>query len=118
MSDSGKSKPDNTSADNPSSTGVPSVDSQGRDAAVKGGSQQEQRSQSDSERNPNNHTAPYGTDNVNAKQTGNKETARAFAERGVVEKHGEHIRQNPQFEELVKEEQRQVAENQRNTAWA
>jgi hypothetical protein len=72
-------------------------------------------SQSDSDNNPDNNTMPYGADQVQPKAKVKQESAREFAERGIVEKHGEAIRQNPQFDELVKREMAQVAENQRNT---
>lgn len=66
-----------------------------------------------------NQTMPYGgadsTPNDNSKQAGNTESAREFAERGVVERNGIGIKQNPQFDSLVKEEMRQIKENRKAT---
>lgn len=115
MADSGKSVPDKTNAQNPSETGVPSVDSQGTDVAVKGGSAKVQRGQSDSERNPNNHTVRYGADAANTQANQPKETPKQYTERLLVERHGEAIRDNPNFDAMVKEEIRQIDENRENT---
>lgn len=72
-------------------------------------------SQSDSDNNPNNNTMPYGADQPKPKVVGKPETAREFAERGVVERHGEAIRQNPDFDTLVKKEMDEVEHNRKNT---
>lgn len=69
----------------------------------------------DASANPLNHTVPYGSDANHPQPTQPKETAEQFAERGIIEKHGEAIRQNPQFDSMVKEEQRQNDENAKAT---
>lgn len=117
MSDenSGVSQPDQTNADNPSDTGVPSVDSQGTDKEIKPGTVEEQASRSDSDKNPANHTVPYGAD---AKQTQARQpelTAREYAERQVLDNHGEPFRQNPQFDAVVKDTMKQIDANREAT---
>lgn len=72
-------------------------------------------SQSDSDNNPNNHTVQYGADQAKPQVVGKPETAREFAERGVVERHGEPIRQNPDFDTLVKKEMDEVEANRKAT---
>lgn len=61
------------------------------------------------------NTRPYGSEAQKPKATPSTETARQFSERSVVERHGEPIRQNPQFDSLVKEDMRQVEENRKHT---
>lgn len=68
------------------------------------------------------NTRPYGSDNgtntdknVNVKTSGNNLSAREYSERNIVERHGEAIRNNPQWDELVKEDMRQVEENRKAT---
>lgn len=72
-------------------------------------------SKSDSDQNPDNHTVQYGSDQTKPKTAAKTETAKEFAERGVVERHGEAIRQNPDFDNLVKREMEQVSANQKAT---
>lgn len=61
------------------------------------------------------HTMKYGADKGAPKATAKTETAREFAERGVVERHGEAIRNNPTFESMVDEETRQIEDNRKST---
>lgn len=106
---SGQSVPDKTNSDNPSETGKPSVNSQ-TSGAEQGSVQNDNGSVT--------HTRKYGSDaqtSPTSRSNVEGETADEFAERGVVERHGEAIRQNPQFKELVKEEKRQIQENADNT---
>jgi hypothetical protein len=63
-------------------------------------------------------TMKYGADKEKAEVksgTTPTETAREFATRGVVERHGEAIRNNPNFDKMVDEEMRQIEENRKNT---
>lgn len=102
---SGQSLPEKTNSDNPSATGTPSVDTQ-----TNGTVQNDNGSTT--------HTRKYGSDariGATSRSNVDGESLDQFAERGVVERHGEAIRQNPQFKELVKEEKRQIQENADNT---
>lgn len=101
---SGQSKPDNTNADNPSSTGTLSVDSQTNSVQNDNGSV--------------THTRRYGSDAQTGSQSASNtkgETLDDFAERGVVERHGEAIRDNPNFKQMVADEKAQIEENARVT---
>lgn len=67
-------------------------------------------------------TVKFGADAAEAKKVDVKsedtpatESARAFAERGVVERHGEAIRANPNFKTMVDDEMRQVEANRKAT---
>lgn len=102
---SGKSTPDKTSADNPSATGKPSVDSQTPNSTPNDGGGV-------------THTRKYGSDaQTGAKNRSNieGESDSDFVERGLVERHGAAIRDNPRFKEMVEEETRQINENLENT---
>lgn len=61
------------------------------------------------------HTIRYGADATETKSKPSTETAREFAERGIVQRHGEAIRNNPQFDAMVEEEQRQIEANREAT---
>ena len=108
-----QSVPDKTNMDNASKTGIPKINSQGRDVAVKGGTAKQQRAQSDAERNPNNRTVRYGSDqNAPLRQSNTRnESDRQFLERHVVEAYGPAIRLNPQFDSLVKNAKKQIDAN-------
>lgn len=60
------------------------------------------------------HTRPYGGGASKGVHTPD-ESLNTHAERGVIEKHGPQIINNPKFKELVKEEERQISENISNT---
>ena len=102
---SGQSAPDKTNADNPSETGKPSVDSQ-----TTGTTQTDNPNTSTS----TTHTRKYGSGAQTGSQSRSNvdgESDKDFVERSVVERHGEAIRQNPKFKELVAEEKRQIQAN-------
>lgn len=102
---SGQSKPDDTSSDNPSDTGKTSVDSQ-TNGTVK------------NDDGSVTHTRKYGSDAQTSSQSASNtkgESLDQFAERGVVERHGAAIRDNPNFKQMVADEKAQIEENARNT---
>lgn len=72
---------------------------------------------SDSDKNPNNKTVPYGgASNANAKMPVKAdESLDSIAERHVVELHGEPIRNNPNFKTMVQEAKEQINANREAT---
>lgn len=72
----------------------------------------------DSTKSSTAQTRKYGSDartGPTSRSNVEGESFDDFAERGVVERHGEAIRDNPKFKELVAEEKRQIQENADNT---
>lgn len=104
--DSGKSVPEQTNTDNPSKTGVPSVDSQG------GGPANEPVRE-----NPGTtKTRPYGGGNYNDPGPNvDSPSLHDLAVRQVEEAYGPDAHNNPTFKERVKDVEAQMRESVEHT---